>query len=383
MSNQSLDVFALREHVVREYSSFARSFTRIADQRLSDQVENTYADSRYWPPPLIQINPTYATDGTVAERVGSGDLHPKTGGIFRTGPSDTAGGGGSLSLYTHQAEALAFAHKRESFVVTTGTGSGKSLCFFIPIVDAILRERDHDATKRTRAIVIYPMNALANSQFEELEKYLDNLGPNVPRPVQFKRYTGQESHEERERIAANPPDILLTNFMMLELLMTRQDDLDRKVIGNCASLQFLVLDELHTYRGRQGADVALLVRRVRERLAPDRLVCIGTSATMVSSGEGTAAQRKATVARVASTLFATRIDAGHVITETLRRRTNPGKTRAHVLPLLHDAVIRASRDGIPDDLSDADLVDHPLAIWVEVTLGIAHDEEQQWHRARP
>ena len=383
MSNQSLDVFALREHVVREYSSFARSFTRIADQRLSDQVENTYADSRYWPPPLIQINPTYATDGTVAERVGSGDLHPKTGGIFRTGPSDTAGGGGSLSLYTHQAEALAFAHKRESFVVTTGTGSGKSLCFFIPIVDAILRERDHDATKRTRAIVIYPMNALANSQFEELEKYLDNLGPNVPRPVQFKRYTGQESHEERERIAANPPDILLTNFMMLELLMTRQDDLDRKVIGNCAGLRFLVLDELHTYRGRQGADVALLVRRVRERLAPDRLVCIGTSATMVSSGEGTAAQRKATVARVASTLFATRIDAGHVITETLRRRTNPGKTRAHVLPLLHDAVIRASRDGIPDDLSDADLVDHPLAIWVEVTLGIAHDEEQQWHRARP
>jgi len=68
--------------------------------------------------------------------------------------------------------------------------------------------------------------------------------------------------------------------MMLELLMTRQDDLDRKVIGNCAGLKFLVLDELHTYRGRQGADVALLVRRVREHLEPENLQCIGTSATM-------------------------------------------------------------------------------------------------------
>ena len=65
--------------------------------------------------------------------------------------------------------------------------------------------------------------------------------------------------------------------MMLELLMTRQEQVDRRVIQNCVGLQFLVLDELHTYRGRQGADVALLVRRVRERLRPDNLLCIGTS----------------------------------------------------------------------------------------------------------
>lgn len=69
---------------------------------------------------------------------------------------------------------------------------------------------------------------------------------------------------------ANPPDILLTNFMMLELLLTRQNAIDQQVIANAKGLRFLVLDELHTYRGRQGADVALLVRRVREALAdPD------------------------------------------------------------------------------------------------------------------
>src|SRR5262249_38889240 len=150
----------------------------------------------------------------------------------------------------------------ESFVVTTGTGSGKSLCFFIPIVSTVLAERRKSPARRTRAIVIYPMNALANSQMEELDKFISNVPGE--RPITFARYTGKEDTEDRRRISENPPDILLTNFMMLELLMTRQDELDRRVIGNCAGLSFLVLDELHTYRGRQGADVALLVRRVRE-----------------------------------------------------------------------------------------------------------------------
>jgi ATP-dependent helicase YprA (DUF1998 family) len=123
------------------------------------------------------------------------------------------------------------------------------LCFFIPIVSAVLAERRAEASKRTKAIIIYPMNALANSQLEELDKFMSNV--EGEKPITFARYTGQEDAEERRRIAEDPPDILLTNFMMLELLMTRQEEVDRKVIGNCAGLRFLVLDELHTYRGRQ------------------------------------------------------------------------------------------------------------------------------------
>jgi ATP-dependent helicase YprA (DUF1998 family) len=132
------------------------------------------------------------------------------------------------------------------------------------------------------------MNALANSQLQELEKFIDQSGlPDQLRPT-FARYTGQESQEERERIREAKPDILLTNFMMLELLMTRQNPLDRAVIANADGLSFLVLDELHTYRGRQGADVAMLVRRVRDRLCPDKEpICIGTSATMASQGSET------------------------------------------------------------------------------------------------
>ncbi|MEI2625264.1 MAG: DEAD/DEAH box helicase [Giesbergeria sp.] len=127
------------------------------------------------------------------------------------------------------------------------------------------------------------MNALANSQLEELDKFLHGY-PEGQEPFSVARYTGQESATERKQIADNPPDILLTNFMMLELILTRFEDVDRRVVEHCQGLEFLVLDELHTYRGRQGADVAMLVRRLRERLQADKLVCIGTSATMSSTG---------------------------------------------------------------------------------------------------
>jgi ATP-dependent helicase YprA (DUF1998 family) len=92
------------------------------------------------------------------------------------------------------------------------------------------------------------------------------MGIQTKQPFTVARYTGQESDTDRKQIADNPPDILLTNFMMLELILTRFEDVDRRVVEHCQGLEFLVLDELHTYRGRQGADVALLVRRLRERL---------------------------------------------------------------------------------------------------------------------
>ena len=271
----ALDVFALRDSVVDEYRQFATSFTTIHAEDIREQVEAIYAGERYWPEPLIQINPSYKRSTDVGALAADGVLDPGCADIFQQE-------GRPLSLYKHQEQAVALAAAGESFVVTTGTGSGKSLCFFIPIVSHVLAARRSGGERRTHAIVVYPMNALANSQMEELDKFIG--GAPGERPITFARYTGQEDGDERKRIANEPPDILLTNFMMLELLMTRQEETDRRVIGNCAGLRFLVLDELHTYRGRQGADVALLVRRVRERLQPGTLLCIGTSATMANEG---------------------------------------------------------------------------------------------------
>ena len=369
-----MDVFDLRDNLVDEYRQFATSFTFIYATDIRSQIQAIYDSGRFWPESLIQINPNYRRGHTVAELVQSGDLHPQCEAIFRTPPSADHARGESLPLHLHQEQAIAF--DGDSFVVTTGTGSGKSLCFFIPIVNAILREKERDAAPRTRAIIIYPMNALANSQAEELDKYLSNVEGQTS--VTYARYTGQESAEERQQIASNPPDILLTNFMMLEYLMTRQEDLDRRVMANCSGLRFLVLDELHTYRGRQGADVALLARRIRERFQPERLQCIGTSATMAS--EGSLEDKNKLVASVASKLFATHIDETHVISETLERMTDPGQTAESVRPTLGAAI----DGGIPTNASDAALRVHPLAVWIETTLGVKwSDIDQRWLRAEP
>ncbi|MCB9507620.1 MAG: DEAD/DEAH box helicase [Myxococcales bacterium] len=368
-SGPALDIFALRDSVIDEYKRFATSFTTIHAPDIRAQVEAIYAEERYWPEPLIQINPSYQRTTDVQSLVADGALDPLCATIFQSQ-------GAALKLYKHQEQAIALAEAGQSYVVTTGTGSGKSLCFFIPIVHRILAEKRKNSAARTRAIIIYPMNALANSQVEELSKFVGNV-EGAP-PITFARYTGQEKDEERERIAHNPPDILLTNFMMLELLMTRQEKVDRRVIDNCVGLRFLVLDELHTYRGRQGADVALLVRRVRERLRPEILQCIGTSATMAS--EGSIEDKSRVVAGVASKLFSESIPESNVIVETLQRITDPTASAASVTAALGPAIDA----GISRTITNAELASHALAVWVETRLGVTFSErDQRWVRARP
>src|SRR5437667_5192360 len=112
-------------------------------------------------------------------------LNPGCAEVFRTPPTTDAPNGEPLALYKHQEQAIALASHGESYVVTTGTGSGKSLCFFIPIVNAVLEEKGASAAPRTRAIVIYPMNALANSQLEELDKFISHV--RGAHPVTFAR----------------------------------------------------------------------------------------------------------------------------------------------------------------------------------------------------
>lgn len=363
-----MDVFDLDEKLLEHYTAFARSFTRIRSTELEEKVDALYAGRQFWPEPLIQINPHYEDGGTIRELVGPDGLSEDCAKIFtnpRTQPSDTDR---SLRLRRHQEQAIGLALSGKSYVVTTGTGSGKSLCFFIPIVDAIVKAKLAGGQQHTRAIVIYPMNALANSQREELKKFLeaDHGGTRVT----YARYTGQETSEERERIKNNPPDILLTNFMMLELLMTRQSDLDQTVIANCKGLRFVVLDELHTYRGRQGADVAMLMRRLRARVGnPNNPpICIGTSATMAS--DDTHGDRNQIVADVASRLFGTTIHRDAIVTETLRRATDPNRSADLGLTDLGPAVDRAVAGNAYGKKSNAEVAQDALAIWVETRLGL-------------
>jgi len=368
------NVFNFRDQLIAEYSTFSRSFSKICASDIQEKVETEYNKGRYWPEPLIQINPNYRRSTTVQQLASKGVLHPACSELFKAKKPE--GTPVDLFLYEHQMQALAKSSQNKSYVVTTGTGSGKSLSFFIPIIDRILKAKQQDPKARTRAIVIYPMNALANSQLEELDKFLYGYPPGQ-QPFTVARYTGQEKATERERIKNNPPDILLTNFMMLELILTRHEEIDRGVVDHCQGLEFLVLDELHTYRGRQGADVAMLVRRLRERLQTPHMVCIGTSATMSSTG--TQADRNKTVAQVASKLFGTTITENDVIGETLDRVTNAGKNVDAVKAHLKSALSQPHFSWA----NYAQFQDDPLAIWVELTLGVELPAHEAPRRAKP
>ncbi len=375
-SRQLMDVFAFRNELVAEYSRFSRSFTHIRAEDISDAVDAADKESRFWPAPLIQLNPNFKPGKWVDELVADGTLDRECAKVFRLKHAgDTFGE--RLRLHRHQTDAIAIAKRGKSYVLTTGTGSGKSLAYFIPIVDDVLRrKRAGDAGKGITAVVVYPMNALCNSQCEELKKYLQFGYGEAGEPVTFARYTGQESNEERERIASNPPDILLTNYVMLELVMTRFQETDKAIREHAAGLRFLVLDELHTYRGRQGADVAMLVRRVRERFN-QQLLCIGTSATMAP--EGSQEGRNMAVARIASRLFGDTVDPGNVVSETLQR-----VTRSEAGPAGAD--LRAAIEkGVPDSppMTHDALSGHPVAAWVEHNLGLEERDGRLERTSQP
>ena len=274
-----MNVFNLRDRLINDYGDYLRSFIRIKDDRIRQKVDEELESGLLWPEPLIQLNPSFKRGESVDELVDQGVLHQECRRIFRIKKDSTHGEGEILRLHRHQAEAIKIAREGHNYVLTTGTGSGKSLAYIVPIVDYALRNR---SKRGIQAIIVYPMNALANSQYGELRKFLCYGYPDGRGPVSFQRYTGQEKREEKNRIIANPPDILLTNYVMLELILTRPDE--QGLIDAAQGLQFLVLDELHTYRGRQGADVALLIRRVRDRLNAVTLQCVGTSATLASPG---------------------------------------------------------------------------------------------------
>ncbi|MER6971188.1 DEAD/DEAH box helicase [Nocardioides sp. NPDC000445] len=331
-----------------------------------------------WPDPWLALNPSFASGGTVDDLVAQGILHPRTSEIFRVGKDKDPAAAFPITFHRHQADAIDAARTGESYVLTTGTGSGKSLAYIVPIVDHVLR---NGSGKGIQAIIVYPMNALANSQMDELEKFLVAGFGDSDQPVTFGRYTGQEKGDERQRILDNPPDILLTNYVMLEYVLVRPNERER-LVEAASGMRFLVLDELHTYRGRQGADVSLLVRRVRQATGTGgSLQCVGTSATMATAD--TVAEQRQEVAAVASTIFGTTVTPERVIVETLVRATSMADPSPAALAAAVDA--RGDAESLDPVLHAGyePLRGDPLAGWIEATFGIREESRDLLVRTTP
>ncbi len=368
-----MNVFQLRDQLIEDYAGYIRSFIRIRDTRIQEYVDDQLKKGLLWPDPLIQLNPSFEPGATIDELVRDGILHPECSKIFRVG-KDVSPTGKPLTLHKHQDEAIRVARSNGNYVLTTGTGSGKSLAYIVPIVDYVLT---HGSGKGVQAIIVYPMNALANSQLGELNKFV-NLGyPDSKGPVTFQRFTGQESEEEKEAIRSNPPDIILTNYVMLELILTRPRD--QALVRAAANLRFLVLDELHTYRGRQGADVSLLVRRTREATSGGQLRCVGTSATL--AGTGLFEEQQGQVAEVATRIFGSDVRPENVIGETLRRTTEEGGSAdSGFVQDLRDRVTQGPYEAATDYEA---FIRDPLSIWIESTFGVTQDETGRLVRSKP
>ena len=303
-------VFKIHESIVNDYKSYVSSFIQIKNDTIRDIVESDIELGKLWPEALLRFNPSFEKGESVKSLIDTNVLHSELENVF-TG----------YNLYKHQVDALRLGTENKDFIVTSGTGSGKSLTFIGTIFDNLFKSGTA-GKPGIKAIIVYPMNALINSQTKELDGYKDNYKKATGKdfPIKYAQYTGQEKQEKREEIREELPDIILTNYMMLELILTR---IQEKGIRDSiySSLQYLVFDELHTYRGRQGSDVALLIRRIKAK-SQNKITCIGTSATMVSGG--TLKDQREKVAEVATSLFGSKFTSQQIVNESLSRSFGTG-----------------------------------------------------------
>lgn len=215
--------------------------------------------------------------------------------------------------HAHQLRAFERLSSRDrhplNTLVTTGTGSGKTECFLYPVLDHCRRARQR-GERGIKAILLYPMNALASDQAERIAGLLQS--PELENVTAGLYVGGSGTHsasgpthlvDQRSVLRDSPPDLLLTNYRMLDFLLMRPEDSLLWEINGPTTLQYLVLDELHTYDGAQGSDVACLIRRLKARLnvPHGHLCCVGTSATI---GTGGAHDPERLLAEFASKIFA-------------------------------------------------------------------------------
>jgi superfamily II DNA/RNA helicase len=361
-----MNIIDIYSKLKQSYKDYISSFVSIKDERIKQEVSEAIQNEKLWPKALIQFNPNFALGIDVATMIDNGLPIHKELGLFFKNP-----------FYKHQQNAIELGCLNKEFIVTSGTGSGKSRTFMATIFNYILQHQE-DCVNKTIAIIVYPMNALINSQSEELDRYRLQYENATGKecPFTFGKYTGQESQQIRERLQQNPPNIILTNYMMLELLMTRAGD--EQSLRDCflANLHYLVFDELHTYRGMQGSDVSFLVRRIKAQ-SKNKVYCFGTSATMVSDDKLTYKQQREKVAEVAACIFGSTYTNEQVIDETLRLGlSRPNFTK--------DEIIQAISSPVPTVLDAELIMNYPTTNWIEQNIALRYDEvENKYFRGKP
>jgi ATP-dependent helicase YprA (DUF1998 family)/ribosomal protein L37AE/L43A len=376
MTNPSFNPVSALETIAGAYRTFVSSFQKFKNPVIKEWIDDRIEEGTLlYKGPYIDLARRYADGDSLDTLIRENIIHLNTRSYFAQDPSDRSSH--PVVLYQHQSDAIRSIQAGLNTVITSGTGSGKSFCFAIPVVSTCLEMQDQGIAG-IKAILVYPMNALANSQYDDLAARLEGSG------LKIAIYTGDTPHTytealaayrertartapydsellSREEIQRTPPDILITNYVMLEYILTRFEDKILFPPENIGVLKYLVLDEIHTYTGKKGADTAYLIRRLKQHTGTTgNLRCIGTSAT-VREGEDEAAGEA--IARFASKLFGEKFINASVIAETFVRLPRSTESKLPDRVLVRDDIylIREPRGEILKELTEQ-LTGEPLGI---------------------
>lgn len=333
-----------------DYLNYISSILSVKDSKITSLAHEAVRRAEFVKGPYLETTLPFQDGKSLKELVEEGLLSSEFEKMGRSVHYS------DWKLRIHQEQALRKSIQDKcNIVVSTGTGSGKTECYLYPVFDYLMKEKQAGTLgPGVRALLLFPMNALANDQQKKLRKLLKNY-PDIT----FGRYTGETPHinekesvqdaenrlhkeydanhadeadkdlccsipneyMSREKMIESPPHILLTNYAMLEYLLLQPNTSSFFDGATAAHWHFIVIDEAHTYKGATGAEISFLLRRLKERICANStqaLQCIATSATLGDENE------KDSLAKFAATLFGEPFDASGIIT-TKRKNLLPPK----------------------------------------------------------
>lgn len=343
------------------YRNYLATTIHFEDKELQNQVRAILEGRNFLSKgPFLEATPPHTKDATVRDLV---DQELLNKGMLSLGGFDP-----DRQLYVHQVNAIKKALEKKNYIVVTGTGSGKTECFLLPIINDILEEFSNSGHKPgVRAMILYPMNALANDQLKRLRTLLEGTD------ITFGRYTGDTLEKQsdaalawkadnpgakrlkneiisREQIRRTPPNILLTNYSMLEYLLLRPQDAPLFEGAFGSSWRHIAIDEAHIYSGALGTEIAYLLRRLKARIRCDagvtpQLQCYATSATIGSPED------MPKVAKFAQDIFGEPFEQGEGA----------------------PAVIQSTQSSPVSDLRDEPWGELPLSAWIGLRKSLIDD----------
>ncbi|NLM28590.1 MAG: DEAD/DEAH box helicase [Clostridiaceae bacterium] len=295
----SLNPITATEEIEKRYLQYLSTTFYINDTNLRGNfIQELSQKNRFIKGPILEATPPFKKGKSINQLISEGILSHEFKKLSSPDlPVDR-------ELYLHQERGIRkIITEERNIIAATGTGSGKTEIFMIPILNYLFtqKEKTGELSPGVRALLLYPMNALANDQLKRLR----NLLCNYP-DITFGSYTGEteETEEEaqdkyrkifngaeplnneilsRQKMREKPPHILITNYAMLEYLLLRPDDNDFFDGPYAGNWKYIVLDEIHTYTGAKGIEMSMLLRRLKERVVTDKspkIRFIGTSATI-------------------------------------------------------------------------------------------------------